>query len=119
MKTVLTFLCILITASAIPLRAASDTFVDYQNYNHGYCPTCNCYPCRCAELFGDAEEEDPEEEEDDAPGESNGVDPCEPAPVCACNCGISLWAIGLVIGGLATAGVIIVSSNNGPAPHSH
>lgn len=29
------------------LTAASNTFLDYQNYNHGYCPDCQCTPCTC------------------------------------------------------------------------
>ncbi len=28
--------------------AEGDVFVDYQNYNHGYCPYCDSSPCRCA-----------------------------------------------------------------------
>lgn len=27
--------------------ATNNTFLDYQNYNHGYCPDCNSCPCNC------------------------------------------------------------------------
>ncbi len=45
----LTAIVVLLTFWISPLRAASDTFVDYQNYNHGYCPECGSFPCRCGE----------------------------------------------------------------------
>jgi hypothetical protein len=119
MKTLFILICMVYTA-ILPLEAASSTFMDYQNYNHGYCPSCNCYPCRCAEL-------DPAESPcapcnpppvapPNAPKPCVKPDPCNPAPVQACNCGISLWWVGLGIAGLAAAGAIIVSNNNGRRP---
>jgi hypothetical protein len=47
MKKVIACLCIFGLFCSQNLRAANDTFFDYQNYNHGYCPECNFYPCRC------------------------------------------------------------------------
>lgn len=149
MKTLITCLCILLVGSFAPLTASS-TFVDYQNYNHGYCPKCNCFPCRCnaaqAEVMGAevgvegppppppppcatcAEPPPPEPPCDapdapcDAPCDAPDApcdapcdkpEPCDPAPVCATNCGINLCWIGLGIAVIATAGAIIVSTNNG------
>lgn len=51
MKTLLSFVCIFLIGLSLPLRAANDTFIDYQNYNHGYCPICNSYPCRCKKPY--------------------------------------------------------------------
>lgn len=112
-KTSFTLFCALLTLSLSPLRA-SDTFVDYQNFNHGYCPDCNCYPCRCGEEnFLDAEDPCDDEPCD----ECEKPDPCNPACVCGTNCGISLWVVGLVIAGVATAGALIIGSSNGIVPN--
>jgi hypothetical protein len=130
MKTFISFICIFLLALALPLEAVSNTFIDYQNYNHGYCPECNCYPCRCPTPPPNTAEKQPcatcpngEEPTPDAvPGNPPTCnpcpkpDPCDPAPVCGTNCGISLWWVGLIIGGLAAAGAIIISSNNGSDP---
>ncbi len=127
LKYLLTFLCIFLASTGC-LRAG-DTFVDYQNFNHGYCPNCHCSPCQCAGLEeGVAAEAVAEDGEggvlvaepapaavtaEEAEEEEAATAACEPAVVCATNCGISLWWIGLILAGLATAGAIIVSSNNG------
>lgn len=136
MKTLLSFTCIFLVAFALPLRAASDTFVDYQNYNHGYCPICNSYPCRCKVPYnpenapppipGPGPIPPPQGPGPDGPGPALGKgpppppppppNPCNPAPVCGTNCGISLVWIGIGIVGLVAAAVIIVSSNNGSIP---
>lgn len=148
MRTFMTFICILLTATFSSLKA-SDTFMDYQNYDHGYCPDCNCYPCRCnaaaaAEEAGAAGLPPPPcaacgaaippgaplppfpnpeaaaaaaaTAASNAPPPCKKPDPCDPAPVCATNCGISLCWIGLGIAVVATAAAIIVSSNNGRTP---
>ncbi len=124
MKGLISLICIFLAAAA-PLKAASDTFIDYQNYNHGYCPDCNCYPCRCAE---NVDAPVPPPPPPPPPGAAAAVPPppaspcgpkpdaCTPATICATNCGISLWIVGLVIAGVATAGALIVSSNNGAHP---
>ena len=137
MKIFITYICILLTAGLIPLRAANDTFMDYQNYNHGYCPDCNCYPCKCkpysnvpscatcddddeddcddeCEDCDDDDECDEEcDEDEDECDDCEAPDPCNPASVCGTNCGISICWIGLGIAGIATAAAIIVGSNNG------
>lgn len=114
MKGLISFLCIFLAAVA-PLRGASDTFIDYQNYNHGYCPDCNCYPCRCAENLDEALPIPPPDAAPPIPPPPCAAKPdaCNPAPVCGTNCGISLWWVGLIIAGVAAAGAVIVSSNNG------
>lgn len=104
--------------------SASDVFVDYQNYNHDYCPTCDCNPCRCN--YGPVSTPcQPNVCEPSVcdPCDANVCEPsvCEPcnpcAPVCGSECGISVCAIGVAIAALATAAVLIVSSGNGSASH--
>src|SRR5262245_9607833 len=137
MKVIVSLLCIVLTACFAPLRA-SDTFTDYQNYNHGYCPDCNCHPCKCnsqAETVGApacASVAAPPACAPATPAPCAPVtpapcapckapcekpEPCAPAPVCATNCGISLCWIGLGLAVVATAAAIIVSSNNGRSAH--
>ena len=108
------FLIFLIAFSSL-LSAASNTFMDYQNYNHGYCPDCNCYPCKCnaggACPHGVSGE-----------GSCNlcpKPDPCcPPATSCGTQCGVSVCAIGATIAIVAGVAAIIVSSGNGTA-HAH
>ncbi len=84
-----------------PLSAADNTFLDYQNYNHGYCSTCNCEPCACGQ----------------PPAQPcNPCDPC--APVCGTECGISLCAIAVGVAAVAVAAVIILVSGSGSS-HAH
>jgi hypothetical protein len=147
MRKVLSLLCILLTAIFSPLHAASDTFMDYQNYTHGYCPECNCYPCQCNAKAAEEVGEEPgalppppcgpcgaavpsaafgvlpppppavaAAAAEEAAEECEKPNPCDPAPVCATNCGISLCWIGLGIAVVATAAAIIVSTNNGRTP---
>lgn len=141
MKTCSTLICILLTITFAPLQAASDTFVDYQNYNHGYCPKCNCYPCQCKYLQGtpgpgpvdgpeaiddpdaDDDDEDYDDEEGDIPpppacrAPAPATTPCDdPAPVCATNCGVSLCVVGVAIAAIATTAAILISANNGGDP---
>lgn len=134
MKSTLIFLCLMLVCS-YSLRA-SNTFIDYQNYNHGYCPECNCYPCRCDGTCPPTEDNpnpcpscpsgkcsagelppppvgDGEKKECNVCKQPN---PCDPAPVCGTNCGISLCWVGLAIAGVAAAAAIIVTSNNGSTP---
>jgi hypothetical protein len=146
MRTSMTIICIILTATFNSFHcSAGDTFMDYQNYDHGYCPECNCYPCRC-----NATEEELGIETElpappcapcgaavvppgalplpvPAPPPAAAVaakkcptckkpDPCDPAPVCATNCGVSLCWIGIGIAVVATAAAIIVSTNNGRDP---
>lgn len=118
-------ICSLILSLVIfsSLFGASNTFIDYQNYNHGYCPDCNCYPCKCG---GGAQDSPPYPVQDAPPpacapcgnAPCKKPDPCAPAPVCGTNCGISLCYVGLAIAGVAAAAAIIVTSNNGSV-HSH
>lgn len=109
-----------------PLSAVSNTFIDYQNYNHGYCPECQCYPCKCEVHNPDGSNPCPCPAHGSNPHpcpENHGKqvntcvppDPCCPAPVCGGACGLSICVIGLGIAVLAAAGAIIVSSNNGSA----
>jgi hypothetical protein len=142
MQKLMTLICILLTAAFSPLKAG-DTFIDYQNYDHGYCPECNCYPCQCNAMAEELGEEEgalppppcgpcgaavpasaafgtlppPPPAAAAACEECEKPDPCDPAPVCATNCGISLCWIGLGIAVIATGAALIVSSNNGG--HSH
>lgn len=43
--------------------------------------------------------------------------PCDPAPVCGTDCGISICALGIGLAALAAAAAIIVSSGNGKSHH--
>lgn len=116
-----------------------DVFVDYQNYNHGYCPSCQCYPCKCATCPPAAIPVPPPAPPAAAPCAAPGTcapptPPCaipEPscaapppapcptpcAPACGTECGISICALGIGIAALATAAVLIVSSGNGHTNH--
>ncbi|NGX60729.1 MAG: hypothetical protein K940chlam9_00197 [Chlamydiae bacterium] len=115
MKKTLSLLCILLTAFALPLRASSNTFQDYQNYNHGYCPSCNCSPCGCGADGACPEEPYPTPCEEEEP-----CGPCDPCgPVCGAECGISLCAIGVGAAAIVIAGVIILTSGDGEAGHFH
>lgn len=124
-----------------PVAQGNNVFIDYQNYRHGYCPSCDCYPCRCnqcppANPSSSAPCEVPPpacpspcqapacpppqppceapcEEEACAPACATA--PC--APVCGTECGISACAIGIGIAALVTAAVLIVSSGNGHTSH--
>ncbi len=90
-----------------PLSAADNPFLDYQNYNHGYCPECDCAPCACG---------DPAP----APCAASGgaCDPC--APVCGTECGVSICAIGVVVAAIAgAAAIIIVSGSGSSTTHAH
>ncbi len=108
MKRLIALFTVLFFACSSPLTASSNTFLDYQNYNHGYCPDCNCSPCKC----GACESSDPA-----APSTCAKPNPCAPpATTCATECGISLWCIGIGLAALITAAVLIVGSNNG---HNH
>ncbi|MCH9608948.1 MAG: hypothetical protein S4CHLAM45_03110 [Chlamydiales bacterium] len=112
-----------------------DTFFDYQNYNHGYCPDCNYCPCRCdVESCPSGNPSCPPQKENYTPPypkeptpcpptESNAA-PCAPtpcatttcdpcAPVCGAECGISVCAITVAIAAVAAAAAIIVASSNG------
>lgn len=95
-------------------EAGSDTFLDYQNYNHGYCPTCNCLPCKC-----EVPPLDPPPAAAPVPApcavpQSPPPAPCDPcAPVCGAECGISLCALGVAAVAVAAAIVIIVTAGSG------
>jgi len=97
------------------LSAASDTFWDYQNYNHGYCADCNCYPCQC-----ELSPMDPPPAAAPVPDPCCGVPqspppaPCDPcAPVCGAECGVSLCAIAVAAVAVGVAIVIIAASGVG------
>lgn len=114
-KKICTSLLIFLTIFAPSAKAEDSTFLDYQNYNHGYCPTCNCQPCRC-------EAPPPEEPETYACAPTTPAcapAPCDPAapcaPVCGTECGISLCAIAVGVVALAVAAVIIATSGSGSA----
>lgn len=105
MKAALSLLCAFLCFS-MTLFSVDSTFLDYQNYNHGYCPECNCYPCRC-----------------DGPGGCEPCntcavpDPCNPAPVCGTQCGLSVCAVALAIIIVAGVAAIIISSSG--SSHTH
>lgn len=52
MKQLCVFFCTILVLFSFPqhVRAGqgTNTYFDYQNYNHGYCPACSCCPCRCS-----------------------------------------------------------------------
>ena|GEM_PF-2207948 len=135
-----TIIMLIATAFFAPVRAADNTFLDYQNYNHGYCPQCNGYPCSCpskpyqscpqdvedcpdAPVYNDNIQpcykgqdcglcEDPVEETELCADEC--PPPCDPcAPVCGTTSGFSIAAVGLALIAIGAGAVVIVTSNNG------
>ncbi len=118
----LSLACIFFTVIATSLNGASNTFIDYQNYNHGYCSTCNCAPCKCGQQNDPPPEEQPPCQACGAEQDPNACtppNPCDPAPVCATECGLSLWWVGIGLAVAAAAASIIVTNNNGRTPHAH
>lgn len=124
MRKTIAIFCIISTFLSPKLVAANDTFFDYQNYNHGYCPDCNYYPCRCDTGYTPCPTcpnstvppapypQDPDACPNGACGTCNDV--CDPgAPVCKSTCGISICAIAVAIAAVAAAAAIIVGSSNG------
>lgn len=124
--SILTIFCFSLVA---PLSAdPSSTYIDYQNFNHGYCPTCNCYPCACAPqqyppppppIPGGLPPTGPIPCGAPArgPGPCATCGPCAPcdpcAPVCGTDCGVSICAIAVAVVAVAAAAAIIVASGNG------
>lgn len=47
MRKMTALLTAILFAFVTSISAANSTFIDYQNYNHGYCPSCNYEPCVC------------------------------------------------------------------------
>lgn len=117
MKKTISFILTAILATSGALHAADSTFLDYQNYNHGYCPECSCYPCCCQGGSCDAAPTDcaaPCAQPTPCAAPCNVPTPCAPcAPVCGTECGISICAIGIAIAAVAAAGAIIIASSNG------
>lgn len=108
MKQVIAILSLIVMATGTTLSAASNTFLDYQNYNHGYCPTCNCEPCTCGS---------PQPPPPPCPEPGGPCDPC--APVCGTECGVSICAIGVGVAAVAAAAAIIVTSSSGNRSSHH
>lgn len=125
--------CVFLSSSL--LVGSSNTFLDYQNYDHGYCPDCNCAKCKCG---GGDKSPSCSEGEDGEPSSCQGCggnpgsckkcsqgakegspscktpDPCDPpATSDSAQCGISIWCLGIGVAAIAAAAVVIVSSNNG------
>ena len=82
----------------------------YQNFNHGYCPSCDCTPC-CGTCNSS---------EDEGAYCAPCGDLCEPpcAPICGTQCGISICAIGIAVAAVVAAAAIIIASGNGSSSHS-
>lgn len=95
------------TSNANRCFATGSNVQSYQNFNHGYCPSCDCAPCtgQCNSC-----DEDEVEEVYCAPCNSCD-DPC--APICGTECGISICAIAIGIAALVAAAAIIIASGNG------
>lgn len=119
MKRALLLLAVVLTffhGKSYPLFAAQ---YDYQNYNHGYypeCDCCGCNPCCCGETVAESA---PDQLPPPTPAPCSK--PCESpcaASVCGTGCGISMYALGIGIAALCAAAVIIISSGNGSA-HNH
>lgn len=107
MRKIIALLSAILIVCGTSLTAADSTFLDYQNYNHGYCPECSCYPCRCDVPC-------PEEAPCDPCPVPNPCNPCDPcAPVCGTECGVSICAIGIGLAAVAAAAAIIIASGNG------
>ncbi|MEZ5315658.1 MAG: hypothetical protein R3E91_05590 [Chlamydiales bacterium] len=138
-------LIIFLMCSHSLLHADSNTFLDYQNYNHGYCPSCNCHPCSCVDES--CVDEDPQPKSNPACTESSNTfldyqnynhgycpscncypcscdehpqpNPCTPpATSTSTQCGLNIVYVGLGIAVIVTAATLIIGSNNGVV-HSH
>ncbi len=106
MKKFVSFICMALMASVSVMHAETSNLYDYQNYNHGYCPECECSPCTCQ----------PSGEQTTCPAACSS---CEGnAPVCGTECGISICALGVAVAALAAAAAIIISSGNGSTSHN-
>lgn len=123
MKVIIAVLCIFSFLTTSVFGAAGDTFIDYQNYNHGYCPECNNYPCQCdsgccpnadpcTTCPNTATSAPPYPLEPQTCPAPNPCTPCEEGDVC----GISVYWIAIIIVAIATAAAIIVGANNGRTP---
>lgn len=130
-KKLLSLLTLLIFAGSSTLSAANNTFLDYQNYNHGYCPDCNCAPCSCTEQPAACEQPcnpcapaAPSPSPCVAAPSAAPCNPCAPAapcaapcdpcaPVCGAECGISWCAIAVGVAALVAAAVIIFTAGHG------
>ncbi len=123
MKKAFTLFSMLLITFGTALKGYDSTFMDYQNYNHGYCPECSCYPCKCDVPYYNVEP-GPPPPVPPPPPPCPVPDPCSPcdpcAPVCGTQCGISICAIGVAIAGVAAAAAIIIgtggSSSTAHAP---
>lgn len=151
MKKVMSFFCIFLTAFFSLFRSApcfastcsraQSNMQSYQNYNHGYIPTCEncgqspceCNPCAAANSCPPCGTVPPSGATpcNAAPcnncngngcNSCNGngsCDPCDPcAAVCGTQCGISIVAIGVALAAVIAAAAIIIASGNGSATHS-
>lgn len=126
MKKVIALLSTVAMALGATLHAADTPFLNYQNYNHGYCPECNCAPCGCAQPPAPVPAPPPGAVPPPppaacAPCQQQPCSPCDPcAPVCGAECGVSICAIGVGIAALAAAAAIIVASGSGSSStHQH
>ena len=125
------------------LSGSSSTFMDYQNYNHGYCPSCNCYPCDCNRNLN-SESNYPIGPTDGLPSDpppcpappsqpvpppcsapscqaprAPPCDPCDPcAPMCGTECGVSVCAIAVAVAAIVAAAAIILASSS-ESSHNH
>lgn len=130
------FAILMILVLPLNLLGVDDTFFDYQNYNHGYCPSCNYCPCQCdGGTCSDSCTPPPYPKEPATcpPGapctSATPATPCAPepcqspcdpcAPVCGTGCGISVCAIVVAIAALAAAAAIIIGSSNGSSTSSN
>lgn len=130
MRKIITFLAIFLALFSgkntsvlnTPLFAAQ---FDYQNFNHGYCPTCDkcgCNPCSCcptpsSETTDQLPQPTPPPASPCNTGCNTACDnPCA-ASVNGTQCGISICAIGIAVAAIAAAAAIIISSGNGHAHH--
>lgn len=147
MKKIIAILCMFLALFAGMSRGShllaqcSGDILDYQNYNHGYCPTCDgpLGSCNCGTPTPPPPPVNP------PPAyPSYYYNPVPPAPVPACatgtcggapieevddapcapcagasgvNCGISICALGILLIALAAGAAIIVSSGNGSNGH--
>ncbi len=136
MRKCLSIFFVLLIAAGSQLSAASNTFLDYQNYNHGYCPDCNCCPCKCAGGGCYAPQPPPPPPSPNQPpppppppgdpqdpinpqGACKKPEPCCPPATSTCTeCGLNIVYVGLGIAAVVTAATILIGMDNGSV-HSH
>lgn len=128
MKKLVIFVCaFLLTVCPMGkgFSVTEDSITDYQNYNHGYCPSCQCNDCRCEkpspECNSCPKKQECEDQQEEANNEEEHEDEVAPnlddredvIVVCKPKSGFSMMTLGIILVAVAVAATLIVSAGNG------